>query len=154
MVAATNLTNTSGTAFLVMNKTAITGGAYYTPFRPDKLQILTEMATAGDVWGCWEGAEVSSGIQMTSTFRIIAMTQRAANDVDLWDNGTKTNYTSGVALPTAAGATTIGNNLDNGTQGINGDIAQALYYNTALSDANVKLVGNYLYGIYAVGSAW
>lgn len=97
-------------------------------------------ATDGDNFGTFLGQTVEgNGLPADATWCILVITLRAFNDVDLYSLGVKVNRTNGTALNPDTW-----NWLGAGTGGFphfaNMDLGEVCYYNTALSESDVRNV--------------
>ncbi len=158
MQTTTHLTDNVGTLIVVGRKTALSSG-YRTIFTSREFLMLGR-ASGSDVWGAYnDGADrlytpgTSIGTDATAAFRILGYRQSGsgANQLALFLNGTiSTTLHNGGS--NNKGITTIGSNNNgvSGTQHFPGDIAEVIFYGTALNEAQRLIVENYLSTKYSI----
>lgn len=72
------------------------GGAIDQYMITDQTMLLLLRRTGFTQWSCYKTTDVSSGVVIpVGTPCVLAYTQRAANDVDFWVNGSKSTATNG-----------------------------------------------------------
>jgi hypothetical protein len=100
----------------------------------------THYATDSNAFGTFLGVTVvGSALPASGVWCILAITYRADNDVDLYIAGIKVTRTNG----TGSGAAfwpVLGAGQDGNQQFANADIGEVCYYNTALSETDVRNV--------------
>lgn len=148
MTFGTNITGNTKTIIAVLNHTAILGG-YSAALRLDSLYLLLELTTVGNVWGTYLTGNVSSGVTLNSTFVVISMVVRAANDVDLVTNGSLVNVTTGTSFNISTTISTIGASAT-ALQPMTGKICEMITYDSALSNSNRRNVEVYLGSKYGI----
>lgn len=141
LTLSSNITDTVLTAFIVASK-ASTGSGYRTAIRLNRFQLLGR-DTAVNQWGVWEQNAVLSGQTLNTTAQIMAATQKAFNNVDLATNGASINITSGTGLPNSSATSHIGA-VSTSSQFMDGDIAEIVIYNRALSTSERAKIEAYL----------
>lgn len=101
MMAFNSPANTStSTLWLAGKLRSAPAAAYKAGFSMGNQIIYANMS--GNVWGSYNSAEVASSTIATSNIVMIVRT-RAANDVDLFTNGTKQTLTNGTAFTPRSG---------------------------------------------------
>jgi hypothetical protein len=142
----THNTDTVWSIFAVASKSGGTG--YQSVFTGNDASLYARLTA--DVWGTYENTDISSGTAMGTTSAIEMIVKRAANDIDLANNGGPlVNRTTGSGVQNRPAPTTIGNEQA-GLQQFAGDIAELIVYNVPVTKAQMDQLGGYLgtkYGI-------
>lgn len=100
-------------------------------------------------WIIYLGADLISGVASDTTHRLMTAAISSGTTAKLWtNNANAVTRTNGVAY-TSNVTSTIGAS-PSGIQQFNGDIAEVLVYDTALSDANVAKVNTFLMARYGM----
>jgi hypothetical protein len=158
MQTTTHLTDNVGTLIVVGRKTALSSG-YRTIFTSQDFLMLGQTPSL-DQWGAYNDSGerlftpgTSIGTDATAAFRILGYRQNGsgANQLDLFLNGTisTTLHNGGGNSKTI---TTIGSNSSGSSaiQHFPGDIAEVIFYGTALNEARRLIVENYLSTKYSI----
>jgi hypothetical protein len=158
MQTTTHLTDNVGTLIVVGRKTALSSG-YRTIFTSQDFLMLGQTPSL-DQWGAYNDSGerlftpgTSIGTDATAAFRILGYRQNGsgANQLDLFLNGTisTTLHNGGGNSKTI---TTIGSNSSGSSaiQHFPGDIAEVIFYGTALNEAQRLIVENYLSTKYSI----
>jgi hypothetical protein len=118
------------------NRYILSGGA------GDKFSVY--MAIGSPVWRVWNGATTvqANGAITAGTWFIMQLRMAAANSI-LGENALAPVNAGGFAFDATAGGLTMGAHVVSGFAG-NVEIGELIFYNVALSDANVTTVRNAL----------
>ena len=109
--------------------------------------LLFAQSAVAQRWGVYANANADSGQALTTFKRVVAVI-RAFNEIDLRTNGTSVTVATGVSGYVVANA--IGAANGGGTQNLEGQIAELLAFNRALSAAECQEIEGYLGGKYAL----
>ncbi len=98
-------------------------------------------------WVLLTNAAINSSYKINTAFRIFGTVARAVNDIDLITDGIVENKTTGAGWASvAASIGSYGNSADY----FDGDLAELIIYNKALSVSEYAKVGAYLNTIYGL----
>jgi len=158
MQTTTHLTDNVGTLIVVGRKTALSSD-YRTIFTSQDFLMLGRTPSQ-DVWGAYNsGGErlftpgTSIGVNSSAAFRILGYRQSGsgANQLALFLDGVQSTTLQNGGV-NGKSITTIGSNSSgsSGVQHFPGDIAEVIFYGTALNEARRLIVENYLSTKYSI----
>lgn len=144
----TNLDLPEFSIFMVIKK-ASAGSGYHVPITFKQAPTFARTPSL-DEWGMYVSGEISGGASVNA-FKVLSIVARAANDIDFVTDGSLVNRTSGSAYLTGTrsliGANTAGASEQHW---LDGDIAEIVVYDSALSTGDRTDVEDYLATKYAL----
>jgi hypothetical protein len=152
MVLNDDIDVTKASIFIVANKTS-KGSGYQTILTTENHLILGRDNNTNE-WAAWYNEAYLSGVTLDETYRILSHRERAADDHEVFtDGGTQQTFSSGTFHSPKVG--TLGSNNVNSstdaTQNFPGNIAEVLFYDRVVDDAERTIIENYLSSKYGIG---
>lgn len=132
----TNITADVGSYFAIANKEA--AGSGYDTIHALGANTQLARTTSADLYSTYLNVDINHSTAVGAAHAVLSLVVRAANDCDLVFNGNLENKTSGSGFPSRAGSAIGGDPTS--VNFLDGDIAELIFYNSALSAANRTIV--------------